>query len=61
MNNVAVEVVLWTYEVVINVVVTVWNTVLVALTKELHKFVNGRKKKKMGSWIGRPEKYKLGL
>lgn len=45
MNKVEVEVVLSTYEVVKNVDVTFWYTVLVALTKELHRFENGRKKK----------------
>lgn len=54
MNKVAVEVVLCTKEVVVNVFVMVWYTVLVALTKELHRFANGRKKKKVGS--GRPDK-----
>ncbi len=52
MNKVAVEVVLCTYKVVLNVVLTVWNTVWVALTIELHRFAKGRKKKNDGS--GRP-------
>jgi len=48
MNKVEVEVVLSTYEVVKNVDVTVWYTVLVALTKEFHRFANGRTKKTVG-------------
>ena len=49
MNKVAVEYALSTYETVKNVDVTVRYTVLVALTKELHRFSNGRKKNNVGS------------
>jgi len=49
MNKVEVATVLSTYDVVKNVDVTVWYNVVVALTKELHRFSNGRKKNKVGS------------
>lgn len=56
MKRVAVEVVTCTFVLVINVVVTVLKTVLVALIIELQISVNGRKMENMGSsWIGRPE------
>lgn len=58
MNKVDVVVVTLTNVLVVNVFVTVFKTVLVALIKELHISMNGRKMENMGnSCIGRPEKF----